>query len=172
MNETDRRQLFTQNVPVSPMIIYLNKYNFMQYLIEKYFNYNPKTQRFSVKDKHNKKVFLQNLFYTEEAQLTKLLLNIKNENKKIKQIGLFYWENDRTPYAINFLNSNGLCDWLVTYYYDVKSNLSKQKEEKCYKETDLIAEMILIYTQITQNKSFISSFFEKIYKESGDVWVY
>ena len=145
-----------------------SKSDFIQFIVENHLTYNSKTRRFTIKDKNKKKVFLQNLFYTEEENFTKLRLNMKNQNKKIKEIGLFYWGNDRTPYAIDYLKSNGLCDWLVSYYYGVKSSLTKFKPQKHYKETDLIAEMILVYCQITENRNIISKFFEQIYKESGD----
>lgn len=143
---------------------------FTEFLLEKNFSFNASKRRFKLRRKRHQVHFYQNLFYTEEDMYSRIVVKLKEKRLRLKEIELYYWRNGRARHAFDYLRSNGLIDWLVAYYYRLKRALAQAagRSGAVHLESDSVAEMILVYSQIIENKLIIDNFFCQIYKHSGD----
>ena len=143
---------------------------FREFLFETNFRFEKKSKKFKLPKSGQKQLFYQNLLYLEEQLLEDIKLDLRNQKVKTRQIHLYYWHNDRMFQALDFLKAAHLSAWMVPLYHRLRSLLSagaEPRETAVFPASDLLAELILIDSQVTDRKSIIESFFSQIYKFSG-----
>ena len=145
---------------------------FIDSILESNFNFNKKTKKFVIKNENRKIPFYQNLFLYDIHPKNEIIRNLKDKESKYEQINLFSWKNQRSEFALNYLEKKQILEWLVKYYFIFSDHCSNEKENQRKgltdnTEIDLIAESILICSKIIDKKSVFKSFFFKNYKQMG-----
>ena len=145
---------------------------FIEFMFEELSSFVKDSKYFKLKKKPTK-IFYQNLFYLEETILNDIIIDFKNNKKKISNINWYYWNTDRNELALNFLKCEHLCQWFFDYYFQFKNKLISLKENedldtRCFSETDVLAELILSYFHVIKDSKKQNEFVFRIYNESGE----
>jgi hypothetical protein len=145
---------------------------FIEFLFENLCLFDKNKKTFKPNSKPRKK-FLQNLFYNEENILNDIVFDLRNNKSKKMNLEWFYWENPRLALANKYLGSKDLGEWFFAFYDEFKQALSSLKENQdsksnSFSESDVLAEMILIYFQVIKANEQQAEFLLKIYNQSGE----